>query len=429
MRRMFFLLLILVVTLPLAGASAQGPDLIGPATYPANINPLTGLSVDDPAVLDRRPLIVKIVNAPAEARPQWGLMQADIVWEYLLSGGWTRFAAVYLSESPKRVGPVRSLRLVDFELVRIYNSLIAASGMSIGTRDVLKKDPLMLSRLISGSSPCPALCRDPEVDRKWEFTLFGDTEEIRVLAEEMGKDTAGGPSSGMAFSANIPPGGRALDSVEIEYRAARVTWTYDPDRAVWLREHDGEVHLDAISGQQLYTDNVVILEEEHTVQPYMYENYWGYENFAFSTNFIGSGRAILLRDGQYIEGTWQRDSREDALHFYDLQGNVLPFKPGRTFFNLVPRWQDGYQLVLRVPDPATLTIAASSVNLRWGPNTYFGAADAAFQGDVLPVIGRNNHGSWVQVLVDDKVLWVATELVTLSGDVMDLPLVRPTIEV
>ncbi len=411
-------------------AQAQSDGLIGPANYPDDVNPLTGQTVDDPAVLDRRPIIVKVVNAPAEVRPQFGLMQADIVWEHLLAGGITRFAAIYYSQEPQRVGPIRSVRLVDFELLRLYRALLTGSGMAQGTYEILLQDALVSSRTLTGTGPCPAFCRDESVNEKLEYTLFSDVSALRALADETNRDMSVQAVGGMAFSEITPPGGIPLDDMQVWYRNTSITWSWDAASGRWLRAQDGEAHLDRTSGDQLSAANVLIMEDAHIEQPFVRDQYWGPPNFAFSVNFIGRGRAILLRDGQYYEGEWRRASQDGVLTFFTGDGATLAFKPGNSFFNLMPRWVGAYSLVFGLPEDqqATATVNVASVNLRWGPTQNYSAGDAAFQGDTLPAIGRNNAGTWVQVRKDDNVLWVAASLVDLDTPVLQLPLVRPTIE-
>lgn len=426
--RSLLIALLLVFALSPTAAQDQASDLIGPARYPDGINPLTGLPVPDPTVLERRPIIVKIVNAPAEVRPQYNVMQADIVWEHLLAGGITRFAAIYYSQSPDFVGPVRSVRLVDFELLRIYRALLTGSGMSQGTYEVLARDALVASRTLTGAGPCPAFCRDETRNEKLEYTLFADVPALRVLADETERDMTPQDVGGMAFSEATPRGGTPIDDISIWYRNTVVNWAWDAASGRWLRAQDGAAHFDAGTEEQMSAANVLIMEDAHIEQPFVRDQYWGPPNFAFSVNFIGSGRALLLRDGQYVEGEWRRATQDGVLTFFDRNGEPLAFKPGNTFFNLVPRWVGGYSLVFGLHNPATATVNVSSVNLRWGPTTNYSAGDAAFRGDSLPVIGRNNSGSWVQVRKGDNVLWVATDLVELNRDVLTLPLVRPTIE-
>src|SRR5216684_927532 len=95
---------------PTAGPTAS-PTLeptpkgaVGPFNFPPNVNPLTGEVVADPAVLQRRPLAVKISNAPPLVRPQAGIGDADLVFEHLTEGRLTRFTAVFWTHTPPRVG-------------------------------------------------------------------------------------------------------------------------------------------------------------------------------------------------------------------------------------------------------------------------------------------------------------------------------------
>ena len=94
----------------------------GPTGFPANINPLTGLAVANPQFLNRRPVVVKIENLPREHRPPFGINHADIVYEYYTEAGGTRFAAVFYGQDAEKVGPIRSARFFDFNVVRMYKS-------------------------------------------------------------------------------------------------------------------------------------------------------------------------------------------------------------------------------------------------------------------------------------------------------------------
>lgn len=392
-------------------------------------NPLTGLPVNDPAVLERRPLIVKIINAPAEVRPQAGLMAADHVWEHLLAGGITRFSAVYLSQTPERVGPIRSARLVDIALTKIYDGLFTYSGMSTGTLDRVRADALMPSRLVGGTSPCPALCRDAlEVNEKLEYSLYGSVPALRDLAAELGRDVRPPDNiASLTFSELTPEGGDSVNSVTVRYVNTRVVWAWDAGNGVWLRSQDGEPHRDATTEQIINAENVVILEDDHVEMPYTADQYWGPPNYAFNVPLLGEGRAIFLRDGRYYEGRWQRDNANGPLRYVLSNGQPFAFKPGRTFFNLVPRWVNGYELAFDRPEPLTATVNVTSANLRWGPTTSYSVAGAAFQGDTLDAIGRDANGDWLQIRHEGALKWVAASVVDAPGR-MALPLVRPTIE-
>lgn len=434
MRRLtpLFLLVCLLLLTGVLHAQDDGDgetaDIIGPDSYPEDINPLTGLPVEDPAVLEQRPLMVKIINAPAEVRPQHGLMQADLVWEHLLAGGITRFSAIYLSQSPEYIGPVRSARLVDFELMRIYRSLLTYSGMSEGLIQIMRQDNYVPLYLVGGEGPCPALCRFPEVSDTLEYTLFGNVPALRERAAELGRDTAFVPINSMAFSETMPEGGVPLNALNVAYRNTDIDWTYDAATGRWLRAQDGEAHFDANLNEQISAANVLIIEEDHTEQPVVRDGFWGPGNYAFSVNFIGSGKIILLRDGHYFEGEWRRDSQDGTLTYFDSEGDVLPFKPGNTFVNLMPRYADGYQLTFDLVETGTATATFNGANMRVGPGPNYPVIANAAMNETLTVIGRNRDASWLQVLKDDRVMWISTEVATPEGDLSFLPLVRPTSE-
>src|SRR5258708_6898569 len=112
------------------------PTTIGPVNYPDNINSLTGLPYPDEAAKKRRNLIVKVSNYTWIVRPQSGLSQADLVWEYEVEGGVTRFAAIYRSQGADHVGSVRSARLPDLELVPLYQGILAYSASNANIKDM-----------------------------------------------------------------------------------------------------------------------------------------------------------------------------------------------------------------------------------------------------------------------------------------------------
>jgi hypothetical protein len=112
------------------------------ADRPADINPLTGLKVDDPTMLERRPLMVRVGNDPV-ARPQVGLNQADMVYEEITEWWVTRFTAIYLSEDPTMIAPVRSARLINTQLVPQYSGALGNSGGSDGVRWELSQTDLV----------------------------------------------------------------------------------------------------------------------------------------------------------------------------------------------------------------------------------------------------------------------------------------------
>ena len=418
--RILYIGLFLLLAFP---ALAQNPPYDG-------ISPLTGLAVEDPQNLNRRPMILKIINSPLETRwLQRGLLEADIVWEVLLSGGITRFSALYLSNDPLKAGPIRSARLADFSLLRNYKALLVSSGMSIGTEETMFQQGDIFPYVISGAGPCPALCRDPlSISGRLEYSLYGNLPALRQLAEIRGRSTTPQTLRGMVFGDVSPHLDVPIYDFGIRYVNTEVKWEWDAPAKLWRRSQDGIPHIDAQTNQQISAHNVVILEAPHNEQPPVYENYWGPANYAFDVPLIGSGRALLFRGGGYIEGYWQREHSHAEMRFFDASDIEFVFSPGRTFFNLVPRWAGRYQLWFSHRLPLPGIINSPRVNVRYGPSVNFPIAHFKLPGDRVKLQGRNNRGSWLQFIDNGELLWVWGDLVDVPGDVMRLPIVRPTNE-
>src|SRR5690554_434275 len=176
------------------------PTMVGPDEYPENFNPLTGLPYPNEEARNRRNLIVKVSNFPEVVRPQSGLDKADIVFEYEVEGGVTRFAAIYRSQGTDFVGSIRSARLLDLELVHMFDGLLAYSGSNEWIRQfILDSDWKWRALSPHLGVNCPPFCRYPQEGKQFEHTLFGNTYQMWEVAEER-QVNEGLPGRGFAFS-------------------------------------------------------------------------------------------------------------------------------------------------------------------------------------------------------------------------------------
>jgi hypothetical protein len=302
---------------------------------PANVNPLTGLVVDDPTVLERRPLAVKIGNDPI-VRPQWGLALADVVYEHLSEAGITRFTAVFWSRDAARIGGVRSARFIDLEIPAMYQSLLAFSGVSPGLIPKFQSADFRTWQI----SPDP-FWRDPGFYRDTEaglgppYNLFTSTDWLWAIASERGVNQR--PDlRGLTWQVEVPSGGTAGAWLEIPfvYRPMRVRWEYDAERGVYERSQGGEPHLAAETGEPLVADNVAVFSVHHVTTDIV-ESRGGARSIQIQ--LWGTGPAVLFRDGQAYEGLWARGSRSDMVVLRDPAGQVpLDLRPGSLWVQLVP---------------------------------------------------------------------------------------------
>ena len=304
-----------------------------------NRNPLTGEVVADPAVLQRRPLAVKISNAPASyVRPQSGLNAADIVFEHITEAVVTRFTVLFYSEFPETVGPIRSARLVDVELPAMYDAALSYSGTSAGVGNRLFQSDFA-SRVISTGAP--GYYRTGDTSKPYEHTLYAYPERLlNSLGEENRAPQFG---SYMAFSSEAPAGGTAASTISIDFRSETVEWRYDPETNLYYRWAAGVPHNDGETNEQVFARNIVIPFANHVNDPTICEQIAAdgtCQLLSVQVQLWGQGQVIIFRDGQRYDGIWKREGRNDMLTFYDAAGNPLPLQIGNTWVEIMSIYYD-----------------------------------------------------------------------------------------
>ena len=339
------------------------PTPNGPYIYPEGVNPLTGQPYPNAEAQARRNLMVKISNAPAIVRPQSGLNAADVVFEYEVEGGLTRFAAIFRNNAPTHVGPVRSGRLVDFELAPMYEALFAYSGSSDPIRQIALEVPWghrILSPHFGDNCEEAGFCRFPQDGLAFEHTLYLDTTVAWDRATRRGVND-GRRAKGFAF-ADIPLAGGepALDLFIDWYGQTDARWQYRADTGRYVRYTESVPHLDRADGEQLWTDNVIVLEVPHVERPDLFEP--ESRSASQEIQLWGTGRAMVFRDGQYWQGYWERKDREEgtAIRLYVGNYQDIYLKPGRSYVEIV-RWFGDVTVSTEQPDMlATATQIALS---------------------------------------------------------------------
>jgi hypothetical protein len=290
-------------------------------TAPPPVAPLTGL----PGDIRRPALIVKIDNVSA-ARPQSGLRQADIVIEEPVEGNLTRLAAVFHSADASIVGPVRSMRTSDLELIPLFGRpLFAASGGNAGVVPQLHQ-----ANVVDVGNNVSAQGFHRDGGRPAPHNLYSSTPVLYQKAPEAPPPPK--PIFQYLRRGERPgPGARPVHGVALRFGGSEISrFTWDPTAQIWRRSQNGTPHMVA-EGVQIGPRNVVVAEIGYDLS--------GQRGRSVPHAAVtGSGPGIVLTQGQAITGTWVRPSLRHRLKFLAADGRTeIKLTPGQTFIELPSR--------------------------------------------------------------------------------------------
>ena len=275
----------------------------------------------DDAALARRPVLaLKIDNHPL-ARPQTALARADVVFEELVEGGVTRFVALYHSELPDSVGPVRSGREVDADLLPAFDPVLGMSGAAPVVHGLLQAAGL----LVFEEGQADGFSRRPDLPRP--HNLFAAPDNLVAAGAEL--PAAKTP---WVIEAAEPEGGTPVRAAHVELSPhADADWTWDDETATWTRAEDGMTHEDALGGTQAAA-TVVVMEVE--ARPGSRTDAGG--NRTVDIDVIGEGDATVLRNGRAHAARWRKDGPGHQFVWTTPDGETLPLAPGRTWIEMMP---------------------------------------------------------------------------------------------
>jgi len=280
--------------------------------------PFTGVVSESD--LSRPAFVVKIDNAP-QARPQWGINQADVVFEELVEGNITRFAAVFHSQDTENVGPVRSARTGDFELLSNLNRpIFGNSGGNPTVMELLKEVDMVLV----GDTNVGRAAYWRSSEKKAPHNLLTSTSKIYASSNEQG----GTPPQMFKYrsaSEELSSEARPVQGVKIDFGGHKIEYRWNTESKGWDRTQNGSLHVDH-DGIQVAPENVII----------QFVRYGQSVAYAGSpeVKVIGSGNAWILTDGQLIAGKWSRPTSGALTQFRDLEGEIISLTAGRTWIAL-----------------------------------------------------------------------------------------------
>ena len=319
-RRLILFISLTVIILSLTG-NTDLPKL--PLVKEPAKNFFTGLAGENKQIL-----VVKIDDTNA-AHPQIGVESADVVYVEQVEGGLTRLAAIYTSKLPPLIGPIRSARISDIELLAQFGRVgFAYSGAQSKMRPVIAA--ANLENLSAERNPPSIYGKDPDRQGPVDMILKPDLLLERANANpKIRIETA----TASVFPFGDAPKGETNTAVaKVKWPSAKYELRWDSTNEKWLIYFNEKPNM-AANGEQLYADTAII--QIVSITPSIYGDKFG-EITPFSKT-TGSGKAVMLRDGLSYQISWQRKLETDLTTWKSEDGGVANFKPGRTWIFLTDK--------------------------------------------------------------------------------------------
>jgi hypothetical protein len=300
----------------------------------------------------RRPLGIMVENS-VDARPQSGLSSADVVFEAVAEGGITRFLAIYYCQDAETIGPVRSARVYFLDFIGGFgnNPLYAHVGgaNTPGPADALgqieKAGWAGYNDLNQFSIGYPAFWRDYErlPGVAVEHTMYTSSEKLWQIAAKRGLEDKN--KKGKSWDENY----RGWDFEEEaslskrpekqevrfgfweNYHDFDVLWAYDKSSNEYKRHNGGSPHVDKATGEPIKVKNVIVLYMDESVANDGYEKG---QHLLYETT--GEGKALVFKNGQVVEASWEKKDRASQVFLSDKQGRPIKFVGGKIWFSVIP---------------------------------------------------------------------------------------------
>jgi hypothetical protein len=286
--------------------------------------PLTGAPARPGQKVHRVALAVKIDNVD-EARPQSGIERADLVVEETVEGGLTRLFAVFQCSSAATVGPIRSARTSDGDLLRLLDGAVFAySGAN--PKAIAPVQATSKAVLIAYDSLPQYFHRDPS--RPAPHNVYSSTATLLAAGLARNHALKAPPP---VFSYGQPAHrGQPAQGLALKWPGASAAWSWSGK--AWQRTQNGSIDT-VTSGKRVTAANVVVMSIE--VKATGLHDVLG--NASPDDVVTGSGKVWVFRDGRVIRGTWSRPDRTKPMTLTDSHGKRLLLTPGPTWIELLPR--------------------------------------------------------------------------------------------
>lgn len=279
-------------------------------------------AVEKESPFGKRPLAIMIDNAK-DSRPQSGLEKANVVYEVLAEGGITRFLGIFASQDADKVGPVRSARPYFITKTLEHNAIYVHAGESPDAAIFIKEERIDDINELVHFQPFWRTS-----DRKPPHNLYTSTERLREEAKRLGYiEMVNKGDYQFETDANEVLTGKEINKIDIKYNVNyTVSYKYMPEIQRYVRSVNGSPHIDAETGKQLQTKNIIIQHSDKKILD---------TEGRLAIDFIGKGTGLIIFNGRSEELTWSKEALETKTYFYNKVGNRLAIQPGNVWIQVV----------------------------------------------------------------------------------------------
>jgi hypothetical protein len=304
----------------------------------------------------RRPMGVMVENS-LDSRPQSGLNSADVSYEVVAEAGITRFLNIFYCQDAEYVGPVRSARIYFIKLLQGYGNYplyahvggATTPGRADALGEIRELGWHLYNDLDQFGVGYPNYWRDAErlPGVSTEHTMYTNTIKMFEYAKE-NRGLTDVDEEGTAWDEGFEPwifkdsaeASARGDVSEIAYgfwdgpsysSDYSVSWDYDSEENVYLRNNGGVPHMDKNTDEQLQASSVVVMQADESPVD---DGYEGATHLYY--DIVGTGEALIFQDGDVIETTWEKDDEESMIRFYDDSSNEVEFVRGKIWVSVLP---------------------------------------------------------------------------------------------
>lgn len=284
--------------------------------------PLTGVLVENEEDLKLRPIAVMIDNE-INARPQSGLLDAEIVYEIPVEGNITRYMAIYHHNHTDKIGPVRSARPYFIDKALEFNAVYVHCG---GSPQALQDLATMKVNTLNDLKGSPCFWRSN--DRKMPHNLYTSIKLMREVMEKNKYNNKTAPEYFKFSEEFLNSDGKPTAGISFNYSKNYIVgYEYDEKDRLYYRTINGSRLKDKESGKDISTTNIIVEKTTSRVLDKVGR---------LEVKTLGKNRGYYLTGGKLIEIEWSKSDRSAKTLYKDLKGNEITLNKGVTWIQVVP---------------------------------------------------------------------------------------------